>query len=556
VSDLEGKTFQRRVQELRTEYGIRPDSAVDRLVGRLRLPADRRYMAHHGSLGDLRKLGASVQARRKPPPAGAPRVLVMSLRSWLTHCAYESVIAHGLALRGVDVRLMTCGGGQPICEMGFSRHAYPRPCDRCAHYTGRISKAADLPTYRLADTMPWGGDGRRAPAEPPDDLGIDASAASLISALWFLRTANPGKSEHAEPVLGNYRVSAAGVAQAAAAALDDFKPDAIFMVNGLLEGEQVVARLARERGIRIVSYEMGPHGTGLFMTQGREAAAFQTDTAWERFAGVPLTPDQDAAVAMVLDQRARSVGTLERPFEAPGAEVRGQLGLPADIPLVGVFPNMTYDSAALFKDIAYPSLIEWVLDLVEQARDLPLALVIRSHPAEARWGSNDNVEQAVRERFPDLPANVRVVSAASPFNTYDLLRGSSLVMAYASTVGLEASTSGVPVAVAAHTHYRGKGFTIDVETREQVHELLRSLPDGMTPEAVERARRYAFMYFFRLATPFPLVKRRGDSITSVETDGSRLEPGREPYLDYICDRILDGDEFVLPDELVPLGGIE
>ena len=46
---------------------------------------------------------------------------------------------------------MTCGGGQPACEMGWARRAYPRPCDRCAWYTDRVIAAGGLDAYRLVD---------------------------------------------------------------------------------------------------------------------------------------------------------------------------------------------------------------------------------------------------------------------------------------------------------------------------------------------------------------------------------------------------------------------
>ena len=68
-------------------------------------------------------LGGSVL--RTTVGAHSPRVVVISLRMWTHHAAYESVIAHALRLRGAGVVLLTRGGGQPICEVGWGRRVWP-----------------------------------------------------------------------------------------------------------------------------------------------------------------------------------------------------------------------------------------------------------------------------------------------------------------------------------------------------------------------------------------------------------------------------------------------
>ena len=109
----------------------REDRLVDRLVSPIRRPVDRAYYRHSAKLRELDELGES--AERLQRAATGKRVLVLSLRMWADHMAYESVIAHALRLRGADVTMLTCGGGQPICEVGWGRRIAPRPCDRCAY---------------------------------------------------------------------------------------------------------------------------------------------------------------------------------------------------------------------------------------------------------------------------------------------------------------------------------------------------------------------------------------------------------------------------------------
>jgi hypothetical protein len=66
---------------------------------------------------------------------------------------------------------------------------------------------------------------------------------------------------------------------------------------------------------------------------------------------------------------------------------------------------------------------------------------------------------------------------------------------------------------------------------------------------VERAIRYAHMFFFRAMIPFPLVDIQDGKVRRFPQEAASLARREDPYLDWICERILDGGEFGLPDEL-------
>ena len=65
----------------------------------------------------------------------------------------------------------------------------------------------------------------------------------------------------------------------------------------------------------------------------------------------------------------------------------------------------------------------------------------------------------------------------------------------------------------------------------------------------EVARRYAFAFFFRLMIPFRHVRNVDGRLAELPVSADEILPGRDPYLDFICDRILSGGDFVLPSEL-------
>jgi hypothetical protein len=114
---------------------------------------------------------------------------------------------------------------------------------------------------------------------------------------------------------------------------------------------------------------------------------------------------------------------------------------------------------------------------------------------------------------------------------------------------LEAACSGRPVVVAGSTHYRGRGFTRDVVGDDELRAAMADPRLAMTDEEVALARRYTFGFFFRWMVPFLPLEVGAPGIKAVTRDASALEPGRDPYLDFLCDRIADGGPFILPDEL-------
>jgi hypothetical protein len=215
---------------------------------------------------------------------------------------------------------------------------------------------------------------------------------------------------------------------------------------------------------------------------------------------------------------------------------------------------MTWDSATLGRDIGFASMFDWVEQAVRLAAHQELVLVVRVHPAERRWGTREEVREIVVSRLGEVPANVRFVSAQDALSTYALFGISDLLLTYATTVGLEAAVRGKHVAVAGATHYRGRGFTTDVSGPEDLALVMRLELTELSPAGMELAMRYAHMFFFRAMIPFPLIGAEAGKVKRFPREAAALAPGADPYLDWICERILDGGNFGLPDELACVAG--
>ena len=73
----------------------------------------------------------------------------------------------------------------------------------------------------------------------------------------------------------------------------------------------------------------------------------------------------------------------------------------------------------------------------------------------------------------------------------------------------------------------------------------RGIARSLTAQAVEHARRYAYLFFFRFMLPFPAITtlQRGRLRFNFERLDD-LRPGSWPEIDLICRAILDGTPFI------------
>jgi hypothetical protein len=234
--------------------------------------------------------------------------------------------------------------------------------------------------------------------------------------------------------------------------------------------------------------------------------------------------------------------------------IRKELGLDPHRKTTVLFTNVTWDLSTAGRDVAFDGLLDWILETIRVMGNLPDAqLVIRAHPAENHVQTRERILDHIREHRPNLPQNVFLVPPEKQIAARELYDLAGLVLAYCSTTGIEAAIHGRPVLLGGDPHYRGKGFTIDVRSRQEYSDLIRQWADGRlerpSPETSELARRYFHLFFLRhhipmnwttspLEPPFRLRIR----------DLSELLPGRNAALDVVCSGILNGHEIILPRE--------
>ena len=274
-----------------------------------------------------------------------------------------------------------------------------------------------------------------------------------------------------------------------------------------------------------------------------------------------MTHHETEAIDTYLTERRRGGGSLDN-FWLESIEdldrIRLDLGLHPGRPLVVMFCNILWDSAVIGMDLAFPSMGTWVVEAIRWAEARPeVDLVIRIHPAEVKLRNHptrEGMAEHIAVNIPVLPPNVRVVEASDPISSYVLMDIATVGLVYTSTVGLELAAQGVPVVLAAETHFRGRGFTVDVDTPAScwasVNAILDSPPDAPERDRVrELARRYAVLFFFRFHHVLAAVNEEGRSRPRIKVAAAKeLDRGLDPVMDRVVIGILEGIPPIAPLE--------
>jgi hypothetical protein len=126
------------------------------------------------------------------------------------------------------------------------------------------------------------------------------------------------------------------------------------------------------------------------------------------------------------------------------------------------------------------------------------------------------------------------------------------VIIYGTKTGVELTSMGIPTIVAGEAWIRNKGITRDATTPAQYFEMLDELPQRqrLDERVTERARKYAYHFFFRRMIPLSFMKESkvGAPFRLELETIEQLLPGRDLGLDVICDGIMNGREFIYPAE--------
>jgi hypothetical protein len=496
--------------------------------------------------------------------------------SW--NSAFHLLTSWGLRLQGVPVAYFACDHGMSRCVLGTNRDdpAQKPPCRSCVYqaktlYTGtqvnwfnfehNTELEAAIKNMSLAElmTFEW-----PFPAKPGLDTplrGYSTLAATIpLGALvlpglrWILRRYNLIDDNATKFFLREYLISAFNVAQNFERFLDSVNPQTVVVFNGQFYPEATAKWVARRRGLRVITHEVGLMPVTAFFTEG-EATIYPIDIP-ENF---EMNEAQNAKLDAYLEKRFQgnfmmagikfwpSMKGLDEVFLQKAAQFKQ---------IVPVFTNVIFDTSQPHANVVFTDMFAWLDLVLETAKAHPETLfIIRAHPDETRLrkASLETVAGWVESRRAAEQPNVIFVPPHEHLSSYELIQRSKFVLIYNSTIGLEASIMGAAVLCAGKarfTQYPTVFFP------PSVTEYAETLERFLTAEAIDvpadfrrHARRFLYYQLFRTSLPF------GEFLeTGIRTTHAKLkwfDPRdllKSPAIQTVTKGLLENGEFLLDEK--------
>ncbi len=479
-------------------------------------------------------------ARREPSPAGAP-VVFFKVSSGIDDLSWNSgfhlLASWALRLKGIPVAYFACRSGMSKCVLGTNQDDPHRamPCRSCIYQSRTLYAGVSSNVEDQGSKVGW------------FEYDRDEELASRISQLsvpelstfhfhdiplgplclpglrWILRIHHLKDDENTRYLLREYILSAWNVARKFSDFLDRTQPRAVVVFNGQFYPEATARFVAKGRGIRVITHEVGLQPASAFFTDG-EATAYPIHIPDD----FELNDEQNTRLDAYLAKRFRGDFTMAGIKFWPDmkgldeAFLRKAAGFKQIVP---VFTNVIFDTSQPHANTVFDDMFQWldlVLDVIRSHRET--LFVIRAHPDElrVRKSSRETVEAWVDRREVRKEPNVVFVNPNETLSSYELIQKSKFVMIYNSTIGLEASIMGAAVLCAGKarfTQYPTVFFPQSVDAyRRQLETFLSAERIEVPAEFKRNARRFLYYQLFRTSLPF------GDFLEpSVRTTQARLK---------------------------------
>jgi hypothetical protein len=519
-------------------------------------------------------------ARREPAPKGQPVVFFKASTgiddlSW--NSAFHLLASWGFRLQGIPVVYFACESGMSHCVLGTNRddvHKAP-PCKSCVYQSKTLYTSVPI---MESDSL-LSGKQEQAPAlqssvnwfnfqrneilhESVTGLsvlemmrfvweGIPLGELCLPGLRWILRVHNLQDDESTRYLFREYILSAWNVAGKFSKFLDAANPRAVVVFNGQFFPEATARWVARKRGLRVISHEVGLRAASAYFTDG-EATIYPIEIP----EGFEMSTAQNARLDAYLQKRFQGdfsmagiqfwpeLRGLDEAFLAKAARFKQ---------IVPVFTNVVFDTSQPHANTVFADMFAWLDSVLETIKTHPETLfVIRAHPDETRTrkASRETVADWVERNHVGKFENVVFVAPREYLSSYELIQRSKFVMIYNSTIGLEASIMGKPVLCAGKarfTQYPTVFFPQTVEEgRKKMEEFLEAEAIEVPPEFKRNARSFLYYQVFKSSLPF------GDFLVpSVRTTQTRLksfaldELVGSGSIKVITAGVLEGGDFLL-----------
>jgi hypothetical protein len=345
--------------------------------------------------------------------------------------------------------------------------------------------------------------------------------------------------------------------------ITQISPDRIISNDSFYGMWKIWELLAKKYSIPFYSHWSGTRFGGWTYAYNDAAMNLNFSKSWNNYSKVPLTNNEINRVEKWLEDRALGKDMIidTASLQSFKNENVDFSNLDKSKPIALLSANVSWDLAALNKEVFYESMMDWIIDTIDWFKvHSEYQLIIKSHPAEFFPGipeTKETVISVIKKQFSELPSNIFILSPKANISFYDLISFSTIGLVYTSTVGLEMAARAIPVISIGRSHYRGYGFTLDPDSRVKYFSILDDVLKGEKNIEFEKVKdlsykfiKFNFFHYFCKNDLIEFKEGTGEGINIKINKIQDLYKGRNKHFDYVLGCIEKGTSILNKDKWI------
>lgn len=474
----------------------------------------------------------------------------------MPHTYLEAGLAKFLQIRGHNSKMLICNGVLNMCTSHFTieKPYNPWSCNNCIKFSKKFYETVKLPyaTYNeyisqnqikkinnLVNKMSF------EECEEYIYKDIKVGFHATTSAERYFKGDKPPKNIY-EPILRSELINAMISTDVAEQALNKEKPDILVSSHGCYSSWGSFSDYFINKGITTYVWGSGETNSTSFEYPKSDYNKYFSEVRHNKL----LNKQENKELDSFFNRRSKGKegqvvlygfsdtdkDSLEKKFNFDNYDKTYVM-----------FPNVPWDAATFGEEdkMAFKDILNWISYTIKLFRDRPkLQLIIKIHPSEVKlMESKKTVTDFIADKCLPLPENVKIIPPNTTISPYSLFPFIDIGLVYTGTIGLEMSMNKIPVIPVGDAHYANKGFTFDVKTKEEYKEVLFQ-NISLTLKQQSLARTYAYYHFIKSFVPRSFIFSNnfinvGWNFRSLDD----VKPGKDKYIDHICDYIINGGVF-------------
>lgn len=477
------------------------------------------------------------------------------------YCLYLMlIIAKALQLRGSRVKFLYCEGMLTACERKNIHNKNLNICRDCKLFQRHLLPIFQLDTCELKDFIDYkkiksiNEESKVICKNYPNSYcyyGMDLIPSVNDSILRFYY-GGEAKSKYELAIIRAQHLSTAMINLEVAKKIEHvYKPNIILGIMFIYSVWQPYIDYYKKHNIKIKNIRMTPFNYNAIVLNSMENYFYN-----DRFMSYInsrneklLNTNEKKILSKFINERFYGTDQFFRSTKIFNNKIKDKdiadiLKINTDKRNIFLFSNLFWDAGLSQTGGLYDNVIEWILSTIDLIKnDNNCHLYIKPHPME-KFGSTESLKgiaNYIYDKYPILPSNISIIPPEMKIKTYNLFPYIDLGVLFNGTLGIELLFKNIPVVITGKAPYGGLGLCYEPSTIEDYRNILLGKKDFKIIFNREMLELFCYFYFIKGCIPFDIIKPIYANSNFEKYNINSLEdllPGKNYYLDHICDCIL------------------